>query len=527
MNKQIMIKFTETDSWKAIQKHFKKIKNKRITDFFDDNRMDDFSFDFHQIYFDFSKHRWDKKLLDLMTDMTTEMHLQQAIDDMFSGKIINLTEQRAVLHTALRQQDETPVYVDKNNVIPLIKTANQKIKDFTDSVISGKWKGISGKSITDIVNIGIGGSDLGPKMVVNALSDYRNHLKIHYLSNIDPFSLDNILNKINLETTLFVIVSKSFSTQETLTNAKSIQQLYISRFGKKSISKHFVTVSTKIDKAREFGIHQDNIFPMWDWVGGRFSLWSPAGISIPLAIGYESFEKLLQGAFLMDKHFKQTDFNKNIPVLAAFLTIIYNNLYQFETEAYIPYAEKLKYLPDFLQQLLMESNGKSTGLDGDFVNEQTGNIIWGNVGTNAQHSFFQLLHQGTKTIPVSFIAEKMNGKTQFDKNHLILLSNMIAQSEALMTGDKNTITYKNFEGNRPSTTILFDEINPLSLGSLIAYYEHKTFVEAWLWQINAFDQFGVELGKRLAKNILNDLQHPDSIKSHDHSTLHLIKKIIT
>ncbi len=522
-----MKKFTETDSWKQIQTYFEQIKDKKIIDFFDKNRMNDFSFDFNRIYFDFSKHRWDKKILQLFVSLSEEMNLREAIEDMFSGKIINKTEQRAVLHTALRQQNNSPVFVNGTDVIPEIKSAHQKIKNFTDSVISGRWKGVTGKQITDVVNIGIGGSDLGPKMIVNALTDYRNHLKIHYLSNIDPFQLDAILKKIDLETTLFIVVSKSFSTQETLSNAKNLQALYISRFGKQAIAKHFATVSTQVDKAAGFGIHPDNIFPMWDWVGGRFSLWSPAGISIPLAIGFEQFEKLLQGANLMDVHFRQTEFEHNLPVLAAFLTLMYNNLYSYETEAYIPYAEKLKYLPDFLQQLLMESNGKSTNLDGKKINFQTGNIIWGNTGTNAQHSFFQLLHQGTKTVPVHFIAEKYNKKTKFKENHLILLSNMIAQAEALMIGDYNEISYKDFEGNRPSTTILLDEISPESLGSLIAYFEHKTFVEAWLWQINAFDQFGVELGKRLAKKILSDLQFPNSIKAHDESTENLIKRIIS
>ncbi len=511
--------------WKEAAQYFEQIKNKSILDFFDPDRLKDFSFEFNGTYFDFSKHRLDKNLFNLLVDFVEEMNTSDAIEAMFSGKIINKTEQRAVLHTALRQQSETPVMVNGHNVIPDIKQTNERIKNFVDQILTKKWKGYTGKTITDVVNIGIGGSDLGPKMVIHALKDFHTDLKVHFLSNIDPFNLDQVLNQINLETTLFLIVSKSFSTQETLTNAKNIQQLYIDTFGKASIAKHFVTVSTQVNKAREFGIHPDNIFPMWDWVGGRYSLWSPAGLAIPLAIGYEQFEALKQGAYTMDQHFKSEPFRQNLPVIAALLTILYNNLYQFETETHIPYAEKLQFLPDFLQQLRMESNGKSISLDNEKVSWQTGNIVWGNVGTNAQHSFFQLLHQGTKIVPVNFIAEKRNKKTKFPENHRILLANMIAQAEALMTGEHNDITYKNFEGNRPSTTILLDDINPETLGSLLAYFEHQTFVEAWLWQINAFDQFGVELGKKLAVNVLKDLNQNEKNLTHDISTNRLIDKV--
>jgi len=517
---------TETKGWKKLSAYFEQIKNQKTADFFveDKNRMNNFSFDFNGIYFDFSKHRWDKKLLTHFAAFADEMHLSAAIKSMFDGEIINQTEKRAVLHTALRQMNDTPVFVNGTNVIPLIREARNKIKNFTKEIISGHRKGVTGKAVTDVVNIGIGGSDLGPKMIVRALSPYRNHLKLHFLSNIDPFQLDEILEKLDLETTLFIIVSKSFSTQETLTNARSIQQLYIEKYGKSAINNHFITVSTQVEAAREFGIHPDNIFPMWDWVGGRFSLWSPAGISIALALGYENFEKLLQGAFLMDEHFKHSNWEENLPVLAAFITLLYNNLYRFETEAYIPYAEKLEYLPAFLQQLFMESTGKSIDLHNNKVQWQTGNIVWGNTGTNAQHSFFQLLHQGTKIVPVHFLAEKQNSQTRFKENHLILLSNMLAQAEALMLGEKNQIPYKNFEGNRPSSVILFENITPEALGSLIAFYEHQTFTQAWLWQINAFDQFGVELGKKLAGKIWKELQAEQTL-SHDLSTEELIKRI--
>ncbi len=517
---------TETSQWKEITSYAKELKNKRIIDLFDENRMNEFSHELNNIYFDYSKNKIDQPLLDLFIKMAKELNLQQGIEDMFSGKKINTTEKRAVLHTALRAPEDQIIKVDGQNIIPLIHNANKKIENFTRKVISGEWKGTTGKSITDIVNIGIGGSELGPKMVVHALKDYRNHLKIHYLSNIDPFQLDHLLTEIDLETTLFVIVSKSFSTQETLTNAESVQKLYIKKYGKDAIAKHFATVSTQIEKAKNFGIAENNIFPMWDWVGGRFSLWSPAGISIPLAIGFENFKKLLEGAYLTDRHFKEKEFKENLPFLGAITSIIYNNLLGYETEAYIPYSEKLKYLPDFLQQLLMESNGKSINKNGRKVSYQTGNILWGNPGTNAQHSFFQLLHQGTKMVPLNFIAEKINRSTAFPMQHRMLLSNMIAQSEALLKGEANENPYKNFEGNRPSTIMLLDEITPSALGSLLAYFEHLTFVEGYLWDINSFDQFGVELGKKTAAHILESLEHKKIDRIHDDSTNQLLQRVM-
>ncbi len=517
---------TESTQWNEIKKHAKELEKKRIIDLFDPKRLDDFSQEVNGIYFDYSKNKIDRNLLQSFARLAEEMQLDKGIEEMFEGKKINTTENRAVLHTALRAPRYEKIFVDGKNIIEQITRTNKKIKEFTGKVISGEWRGHTGKKMTDIVNIGIGGSELGPKMIVHALKEYRNHLNIHYLSNIDPFQLDVLLQKIDLETTLFVIVSKSFSTQETLTNAESVQELYIKKYGKESIAKHFATVSTKVGKAQEFGIKKENIFPMWDWVGGRFSLWSPAGISIPLAIGFENFEKLLEGAYRMDTHFRETGFENNLPFMGAVISIIYNNLFGYETETYIPYAEKLKYLPDFLQQLLMESNGKSVDKDGNNIHYQTGNIIWGNTGTNAQHSFFQLLHQGTKIVPVYFIAEKTNKTTAFPKQHQMLLSNMIAQSEALMKGEPNKNPYKNFEGNRPSTIILMNEITPLSLGSLIAYFEHLTFVEGYLWNINSFDQFGVELGKKTATNILESLLNKKIDRIHDDSTNRLLQRIM-
>jgi len=521
-----MKNMTETSNWKEIKEYAEKLKDEKIINLFDKNRLENFSFELNDIYFDFSKNKINEKILNQFVKTAEEMNLKQGILDMFEGKKINTTENRAVLHTALRAEKNKEIIVDNLNILSLINETNERIKAFTNQVISGQWKGVTGKSITDIVNIGIGGSELGPKMIVHALKDYRNHLNIHYLSNIDPVQLDELLDKINLETSLFVIVSKSFSTQETLTNAKNIQQIYIQRFGEKAISKHFATVSTKVDKAKEFGIKEENIFPMWDWVGGRFSLWSPAGISIPLAIGFDNFENLLLGARKMDIHFKETALEKNIPFLSSVISIIYNNMFNYQSETYIPYAEKLKYLPDFLQQLMMESNGKYIDKNGEKINYQTGHIIWGNTGTNAQHSFFQLLHQGTKIVPVHFIAEKRNDNTNFPEQHLMLLSNMIAQSEALMKGEKAENPFKNFEGDRPSTTILFNQITPSSLGSLIAYYEHVTFVEGYLWNINSFDQFGVELGKKMANKILQTLINKKIDSIHDDSTNILLQKLI-
>ncbi len=514
--------FKQTKTWSQIQDYFQSIKDKNLIEFFDKKRLDYTTFDFNGIYFDFSKNYIDKKLIDLFVSLAEEIDLSRAIEEMFQGKKINFTENRAVLHTALRSQSATEIIVDNKNIIPLIHQTNKKIKRFTKKVIDGQWKGFTGKKITDIVNIGIGGSELGPKMIVRALKPYRNHLNIHYLSNIDPNQLDELSEKIDIETTLFIIVSKSFSTIETLTNAKSLQKIYHKNF----IAKHFVTVSTQVEKAVEFGIAPENIFPMWDWVGGRFSLWSPAGISIPLAIGFDNFQKLLKGAYQIDEHFRKTKFKENIPFIASILSIIYNNLFEFETETYIPYTEKLKYLPDFLQQLLMESNGKSIDKQGDKVNYQTGQIVWGNIGTNAQHSFFQLLHQGTKKVPVHFIGELKNTYTSFSTQHLMLLSNMIAQAEALMKGEKNENHYKNFEGNRPSTTILFDEIKPEYLGSLIAYFEHITFLQGIFWDINSFDQFGVELGKKLAQKIYSETKEMNISNTHDPSTKFLMKKLM-
>ncbi len=516
---------TKLDAWKKIDQYAQKLKEKQLSSLITPAHLDRFAKKFHHIYFDFSKHFFDEYLHNQFISLANDMNLKNAINSMFAGEMINKTEKRAVLHTALRQQNDTPVLVSGQNIIPLIKETDKKIEKFVNTVLSGQWQGVTGKPIKNIVNIGIGGSDLGPKMVLKALDDFRTSLNSYFISNIDPFELDKLLEDIDLETTLFLVVSKSFSTQETLTNAKAVQQLYIEKFGKNSIAQHFVTVSTQVQKAMEFGIHPNNIFPMWNWVGGRYSLWSPAGISIALSVGYQHYEDLKKGAYLMDLHFKNTPLKDNIPALGAFISMMYNNFFGYETEAYLPYADKLKYFPDFLQQLIMESNGKSVSLNNEKVSWQTGNIIWGNIGTNAQHSFFQLLHQGTKKVPVTFIAEKENGTTRFPEHHFILLANMLAQSEALMKGEKNEVLYKNFEGNRPSSIILMDKITPEILGSLIAYFEHKTFVEAWLWQINAFDQFGVELGKKLAKQVLQDLINDNKKSAHDLSTQRLIEQI--
>ena len=420
------------------------------------------------------------------------------------------------MHTALRDLSDTEVFVDQQNVKPLIKSALAKIKDFSQEVLEGNWKGYSGKQIDTIVNIGIGGSDLGPDMIVEALQYYQQkHIKTHFVSNIDGDHVHHVLHQLDPETTLFVIVSKTFTTQETLTNAQTIRKWFLETSkNEDAIAKHFVAVSTNLKAAQEFGIAPDNIFPMWDWVGGRFSLWSAVGLSISLSVGFENFESLLKGANQIDKHFKETPFEKNIPVLLALISVWYNNFYNAESEAILPYAQSLLKLPDYLQQAIMESNGKGVDRNGQKIDYQTGTIIWGSTGTNSQHAFMQLLHQGTKLIPADFIGFKKSNYGNED-HHQKLMFNFKAQIEGLAFGktieevskDKNIptnlIPFKVFEGNRPSTSFLFDQLNPYHLGQLIAIYEHKIFVQGIIWNIFSYDQFGVELGKENVKKMMN------------------------
>ncbi len=489
---------TTTEAWKKLTTHFSEIKDVHMMDFFDQepDRNEQYKIKWDEIQFDYSKNRINRKTLELLNELANEVGLKQAIQLQLEGYNINLTEDRAVLHTALRDFDQMK---------PEVKKALQKMKVFSNSVIKGKWKGFSNKAITDVVNIGIGGSDLGPKMVVNALQYYRNHLKVHYVSNVDGDHVAEILKSLNRETTLFVIVSKTFTTQETLANATTIKNWFLKDASQLDIEKHFVAVSSNIENAVNYGITEENIFPMWDWVGGRFSLWSSVGLSICCAVGYSNFEGLLKGAHEMDLHFKNEEFTNNIPVLMGLISIWYNNFYNCETEAVIPYNQYLEKFVPYLQQAVMESNGKEIDRNGTPVNYQTGAIVWGNVGTNSQHAFFQLLHQGTKTIPIDFIGfnEPLHGNHY---QHRLLMANFYGQSESLLKGtyqqNINNI-YRTFKGNKPSNSLLINRLTPKNLGSLIALYEHKLFVQGVIWNIFSYDQWGVELGKKIANKILN------------------------
>lgn len=533
---------TTTNSWKKLQSHFEEIKSKHLKDLFksDVQRAKDLTVEWEDFYVDFSKNRITQETLNLLVELANEVDLKDAISKYFNGDIINATEGRAVLHTALRAPSDAKVFVDGENVIPGVHEVKQKMEAFTNSVVNGIHKGFTGKAITDIVNIGIGGSDLGPAMVVEALQYYKNHLNTHFVSNVDGDHYNEIIKKLDPETTLFVIASKTFTTQETLSNANSIRAWFLQSQPKEAVSKHFVAVSTNIESVKAFGIDEDNIFPMRDWVGGRFSLWSAVGLSISLAIGYKNFEHLLEGAHKMDEHFRTTDFKSNIPVISALLTVWYNNFFNAESEAIIPYTQYLNQFATYLQQGIMESNGKSVDRDGSKVSYQTGTLIWGEPGTNAQHAFFQLIHQGTKLIPTDFIGyvQSLYGnKDHHDK----LMSNYFAQMEALMNGKTEEevlselkdqalseeavaklLPFKVFEGNKPTTSLLIQKLTPESLGKLIAMYEHKIFVQGIIWNIYSYDQFGVELGKQLAKSILKELNEKDISSDHDASTQSLL-----
>lgn len=516
---------TQTTAWKNLQKSFAEIKNLEMRSLFqnDPDRIEKYTISVKDLSLDFSKNRINDKVLSQLLELAAEVDLKDGIDKMFSGDTINATENRAVLHTALRNKSGKAVLVDGHDVMKDIAETLQKIKSFTSAVVSGKFKGFTGKAITDIVNIGIGGSDLGPRMVVDALQYYKNHLKTHFISNIDGDHITETLKGLDPETTLFVIVSKTFTTQETLTNAETAKKWFL-RSGEESDIKHnFVAVSTNLKNVTNFGIAPENIFTMWDWVGGRYSMWSAVGLSISLALGFDEFDQLLVGAFEMDEHFKEAPFNKNLPVVLALISIWYNNFFNTESEVVIPYSQYLTQLVPYLQQLSMESNGKSVDRDGNEVDYQTGNIIWGNTGTNVQHAFMQLVHQGTKLIPVDFIGfthSLYGNKEHHDK----LMSNFSGQAEALYLGKSKAevhldlklannrdkinklLPFKVFNGNKPSNTLLIHKLTPKNLGNLIAMYEHKTFVQGYIWNIYSFDQFGVELGKELANKIYNKNQ---------------------
>ncbi|MBL6449953.1 glucose-6-phosphate isomerase [Fulvivirga sp. 29W222] len=535
---------TTTSAWKKLKGHYNSIKATHLKELFaqDPDRFKKFSLRFENILVDFSKNRITEETKNTLLALAKEVDLKAAIDAMFSGESINKTEQRAVLHTALRNRSNEPVKVDGEDVMPAINEVLQKMKEFSSAVINGEWKGYTGKRITSIVNIGIGGSDLGPVMVTEALKAYQKPgIEVHFVSNVDGTHIAETLKKVDHETTLFMIASKTFTTQETMTNAHSARSWFIEQAkDDEHIKKHFVAISTNGKAVAEFGIDTQNMFGFWDWVGGRYSLWSAIGLSIACAIGYENFEELLAGAHAMDEHFKSKPFEQNIPVILALLGIWYNNFFDAESHALLPYDQYMHRFAAYFQQGDMESNGKYIDRNGSKVQYQTGPIIWGEPGTNGQHAFYQLIHQGTKLIPCDFLAPAISHNPIGD-HHDKLMANFFAQTEALMNGkteeevlaelkgqnlsesEINELKpFKVFEGNRPTNSILFKKLDPRTLGSLIAMYEHKIFVQGVIWNIYSFDQWGVELGKQLAKKILPELSDKTSVSSHDGSTNGLI-----
>lgn len=537
---------TQTAAWQALQKHFDEMKDVTIADLFakDGDRFSKFSATFDdQMLVDYSKNRITEETLAKLQDLAKECDLAGAIKSMFSGEKINRTENRAVLHVALRNRSNTPILVDGKDVMPEVNAVLEKMKTFSEAIISGEWKGYTGKAITDVVNIGIGGSDLGPYMVTEALRPYKNHLNMHFVSNVDGTHIAEVLKKVNPETTLFLVASKTFTTQETMTNAHSARDWFLKAASdEKHVAKHFAALSTNAKAVGEFGIDTANMFEFWDWVGGRYSLWSAIGLSIVLSIGFDNFVELLSGAHAMDKHFSTTPAEKNLPVLLALIGIWYNNFFGAETEAILPYDQYMHRFAAYFQQGNMESNGKYVDRNGKVVDYQTGPIIWGEPGTNGQHAFYQLIHQGTKMVPCDFIAPAITHNPLSD-HHQKLLSNFFAQTEALAFGksrevveqeyrdqgkDPATLDYvvpfKVFEGNRPTNSILLREITPFGLGALIALYEHKIFTQGVILNIFTFDQWGVELGKQLANRILPELKDDKEISSHDSSTNGLINR---
>ena len=535
---------TQTAAWQALTAH--QAENLTIAQLFQANpqRFSQYHVNFEdQILVDFSKNAVNETTLALLQQLAEECGLAQAKEAMFSGEKINYTENRAVLHTALRNRSNTPVLVDGKDVMPEVNAVLAKMKAFSQRVISGEWKGYTGKAITDIINIGIGGSDLGPYMVTEALRPYKNHLNVHFVSNVDGTHIAETLKKVNPETTLVLVASKTFTTQETMTNAHSARDwLLAAAKDESAVAKHFVALSTNAKEVEKFGIDTANMFEFWDWVGGRYSLWSAIGLSIALSIGFEQFEQLLSGAHAMDNHFRQMPAEKNIPTILALIGIWNSNFLGAETEALLPYDQYLHRFAAYFQQGNMESNGKYVGRDGKVVNYQTGPIVWGEPGTNGQHAFYQLIHQGTKIIPCDFIAPAQTHNPLSD-HHEKLLSNFFAQTEALAFGKskqaveeeflaagkslesvKEIVPFKVFTGNKPTNSILLQKITPYSLGALIAMYEHKIFVQGVIFNIYSFDQWGVELGKQLANRILPELKGSESVESHDSSTNGLINQ---
>lgn len=544
------INFTKTEAYKNLAQHFDSLsglssnsekKDLRALFAADPARFEKFSIAFEDILLDYSKNRITEETKALLVQLAKECGLADAIAAMFSGERINVTENRPVLHTALRNQSDQPVYVDGKDVMPDVKRVLAQMKAFTEKIISGQWKGYTGKEITDVVNIGIGGSDLGPVMVTEALKAYKTRLNVHFVSNVDGTHIAETLKAVDPETTLFLIASKTFTTQETMANAHTAKDWFLASGARQEdVAKHFAALSTNTEAVRAFGIDTQNMFEFWDWVGGRYSLWSAIGLSISLAIGFDNFEELLKGAYDADVHFRETSFESNIPVILALLGVWYNNFFKAESHAILPYDQYLHRFAAYFQQGDMESNGKYIDRNGQQVDYQTGPIIWGEPGTNGQHAFYQLIHQGTKLIPCDFIAPA-NSLNPIGNHHQLLLSNFFAQTEALMNGktEEEVIAefkkagksdqeiealkaYKVFEGNRPTNSILFKIMTPRTLGRLIAFYEHKIFVQGVIWNIYSFDQWGVELGKQLANQILPELSDANTVTSHDSSTNGLI-----
>lgn len=534
----------QTEAWKALTAHFESAQDMDLKALFaaDGTRFDKFSASFgHDILVDYSKNLITEQTLELLFSLARQTELESAIKAMFTGEAINQTENRAVLHTALRNRSNLPVMVDDQDVMPAVNAVLDKMQRFTKRVISGEWQGYTGKAITDVVNVGIGGSDLGPYMVTEALTPYKNHLKMHFVSNVDGTHIQETLKTLNPETTLFLIASKTFTTQETMTNALTAREWFLSSAQDiKHVAKHFAALSTNADAVSEFGIDTENMFEFWDWVGGRYSLWSAIGLSIALSIGFDNFIELLEGAHQVDQHFLETELEENIPVILALIGIWYNNFHGAESEAILPYDQYMHRFPAYFQQGNMESNGKTIDRNGEPVQYQTGPVIWGEPGTNGQHAFYQLIHQGTKLIPCDFIAPAQSHNNIGD-HHQKLMSNFFAQTEALAFGKseqdvRSELTaagknqqeidqlapFKIFDGNRPTNSILVKKITPRTLGSLIAFYEHKIFVQGVIWNIFSFDQWGVELGKQLASQILPKLREGDKVNSHDSSTNGLI-----
>jgi len=535
---------TELPGWQVLLDHYKQVSGLHIRDLFaeDAGRFERFSFQFNDLFLDYSKNRITNETLGLLLQLAEQRNLSSSIEQMFLGSKINTTENRAVLHVALRNRSNRAIVVDGEDIMPNINAVLDHMRAFSEAIRNESWLGYSGKAITDIVNIGIGGSDLGPLMVSTALKPYaKQRLQSHFVSNIDGTHITEALKSLNPETTLFIIASKTFTTQETLTNAHTARQWFLDSGAEvEDIAKHFVAVSTNAQAVSEFGINTRNMFEFWDWVGGRYSLWSAIGLSIAVSIGMDNYEQLLLGAHEMDEHFRTAPLEENMPVILGLLGVWYNNFFNAETYAILPYDQYLEYLPAYLQQGDMESNGKSVTKENKPVDYSTGPIIWGQPGTNGQHAFYQLVHQGTKLIPADFIAS-VESHNAIGEHHDILIANFLAQTEALAQGkteqqvrhelkDANLsseqlealVPHKLFSGNRPTNSIFLQKLTPRSLGSLIALYEHKIFVQGVIWDVNSFDQWGVELGKQLANNILPELSGNESVTSHDASTNGLI-----